>query len=368
MCRHQCTAATQLTFIYPMLQFPTREPRYGNKLYSRRLGLRLAERKDFAQSIGHAAAQRSPDGISLAQPRRRMGTSGLVALAETYGLERGELHQLKLAAESFFDEFREQLARCTDAPIRLGELAQSISSFTESCGGTPSGQLVMVGSENSVVAILKVDRALACALVDCVISGKTAADLSDRRLTPIEEHLLSNTLATACLRSAALALTHLFKPGTELRKIEPGAASDSFEELVLARITCQIGAGTGSLELAFPMMRNVRLQTGPVSARALTSSSIDDQDKLRLRLADARTELVAVLGQLMMPLEVVRALGPGSVLSLRNMKDGVPGVELRCGDQVLFSGAVVAHRGWRRFVIQQTGVSDDRREQRRVDA
>jgi flagellar motor switch protein FliM len=297
-----------------------------------------------------------------------MSASGLVALAGTYGLERGELRQLKLAAESFFDEFRAQLALCTGAPIRLGELAQSISTFNECCGATAPCQLVVVGSENRVAALLKIDRALACALVDCVMSGKTAGDVSDRKLTPVEENLLSNTIATACLRSAALELTETSRPGAELKRIESGTVADSLEQLVLARITCQMGAGAGALELAFPITRNAKTRAHSAAARALIPTSIDDRDKLRLRLADARAELVAVLGQVMMPLDAVRALQPGSVLSLRNMKDGVPAVELHFGDQVLFSGAVVAHRGWRRFVIQQTGVSDDRREQRRLDA
>lgn len=92
------------------------------------------------------------------------------------------------------------------------------------------------------------------------------------------------------------------------------------------------------------------------------------ESRVRARLSDARAELVAVLGQLMMPLDAVRALRPGSILSLRPLKDGIPNVELHCQDQVLFSGAVVEHRGWRRFLIQQTGVSDGRREQSHAGA
>ena len=90
--------------------------------------------------------------------------------------------------------------------------------------------------------------------------------------------------------------------------------------------------------------------------------------KARARLAEANAELVAVLGQALMPLDAVRALGRGSILSLRPLKDGLPNVELRCENQVLFSGVVVEHRGWRRFVIQHRGVSDERTEQRVFDA
>ncbi len=296
-----------------------------------------------------------------------MHKSGLVALADTYGLDRGELQQLKLLAEGFFDALREQLASCAASSIRLTGLVQSISSFKDICAGVPVCQTVFLGSGRAVAAMVKADAAFARALVDCVISSKTSQEATGRALTPVEEHLLSNTMSTACIKAAASTLAASLSHSGELRRIEPAladSASDSSEQVVLARITCQIGGGGGALELALPLSRISKTKAHPVHL----PDSMPVESKARARLAAASAELVAVLGQVMMPLDAVRALGPGSILSLRPFKGAVPKVELRCEDQVLFSGAVVEHRGWRRFVIQQTGVSDERTEQGRVGA
>jgi hypothetical protein len=103
-----------------------------------------------------------------------MHKSGLLALADTYGLDRRELLHLKLLAEGFFDELREQLASCAGTSIKLSGMVQSISSFKEVCAGVPATQLIFLGSDKGVAALVKVDAAFARALVDCVISGRTS--------------------------------------------------------------------------------------------------------------------------------------------------------------------------------------------------
>ncbi len=293
-----------------------------------------------------------------------MNKRGLVALAETYGLDRRELQQLKLLAEAFFDELREQLAVCAGTAIRLSGLVQSISSFKEVCSGVPACQLVFLGTDKAVAVLMKADAACSRALVDCVISGKASQQTGDRALTAVEEFLLINSMTTACTRAATRALAAQLGYGGELRRIEQANAEslfDSTEQMVQARIMCQIGGASGALELALPFSRIPLTQAHPVSAAS--TDAMPAESKARARLADASAELVAVMGQIMMPLDAVRALSPGSILSLRPFKGGVPRLELQCGNQVLFSGAVVEHRGWRRFLIQQTGVSDERTEQ-----
>jgi flagellar motor switch protein FliM len=352
-----------------MLLSTTAKPHYGNKLYGGRRGGSGAEGKYFAHSCRLVTAPHHSDGISLAQCPPRMHKSGLLALADTYGLDRRELQQLKLLAEGFFDELRAQLASRAATSIRLNGLVQSISSFKDVCAGVPVCQLVFLGSDQGVAALIKADAVFARSLVDCVISGRTSQEAPGRGLTTVEEYLLSNTLATVCSRGATRTLAAQLTPGGELRRLEPALAesvSDSSEQLVLARITCRIGGGGGALELALPFSRISKPRAHPVPAHL--PDSIPAESRARARLADARAELVAVLGQAMMPLEAVRALGPGSILSLRPFIGGAPNLELHCGDQVLFSGAVVEHRGWRRFLIQQTGVSDERTEQRHPGA
>src|ERR1700731_1100987 len=105
-----------------MLLFTTREPHYGNKLYGKHRGRSRAEGKYFAQCCRQVTAPHHRSGISLAERPPRMHKSGLVALANTYGLDRRELQQLKLLAEGFFDELREQLAACAATSIRLRAL------------------------------------------------------------------------------------------------------------------------------------------------------------------------------------------------------------------------------------------------------
>jgi flagellar motor switch/type III secretory pathway protein FliN len=206
-------------------------------------------------------------------------------------------------------------------------------------------------------------------LVDSVIAGKTRQDPVPRALTAIEERLFLNTMAMACVRSASRALAARPVTSGELRRIEPTLAqsiSDPAENFGLAGITCQIGTAIARLELALPLSRFSLPMAHPLPASA--QQAISAESKARAQLAHANAELVAVLGQTMMPLDAVRALGPGSILALRRMKDGLPDVELRCGQQVLFSGAVVEHRGWRRFVIRQTGVADERTEEPGLNA
>ena len=171
------------------------------------------------------------------------------------------------------------------------------------------------------------------------------------------------------MRSATRALAARPPGNGELHRIDPTVAesvADPSEQMGLARISCQIGGAIGIVELALPFAQFSKPKTHPLAISAY--DSMPAESKARARLANANAELVAVLGQASLPLDAIRALGPGSILSLRPLKDGLPNVELRCENQVLFSGAVVEHRGWRRFLIQHTGVSDERTDQRTFDA
>ena len=149
-----------------------------------------------------------------------MDKRGLVALAETYGLDRRELQQLKLLAEAFFDELREQLALCAGTAVRLSGLVQSISTFKEVCSGVPASQLVFLGTDKTVAVLMKADTAFASALVDCVISGKASQRTAERALTAVEEFLLLNSMTTVCTRAATRALAAQLGYSGELRRIE----------------------------------------------------------------------------------------------------------------------------------------------------
>ena len=293
-----------------------------------------------------------------------MHKTGLLALADTYGLDRRELLHLKLVAENFFNDLRDRLSAAIGIPLRLSGIAQSLSVFKDVSADVPRSRRICFGSDKGIGAIVTADRSFACALVDCLISGKSMPDGVQRQLTAVEENLFANTFAAACSRSVEQVLTATIGSEGELRRVEPSTeagAAEWTDQLVLARIEAQVSAGGGVLGLALPFSPMAKARRHPAFARA-TASRLG-RDKAIAQLGEARAELVAVLGQLPLTLDSVGALGPGSILALRPLKDGLPILELHCGGQVLFSGAVVEHRGWRRFLIQQKGDTDERSQQ-----
>jgi flagellar motor switch protein FliM len=304
------------------------------------------------------------NGISLADRPSRMHKTGLLALADTYGLDRRELQHLKLLAETFFNDLRDRLAAAAGIPIRLSGLTQSLSAFKDICDEVPLCRRALFGTDKSIGAIVKADQSLAAALVESLISGKSSPDGAQRKLTAMEENLLAHTFAAACNRSVAHVLAGKISLEGELRRIEPsiGATLPQWsDQMVLARIGAEISGGGGVLELALPFSRMTKARRHP--AFAPSASAGVGKTRAIAHLGSARAELVAVLGRLPLTLDSVGALSPGSILALRPLKDGLPVLELHCGGQVLFSGSVVEHGGWRRFLIQQTGDTDERSKQ-----
>ena len=304
----------------------------------------------------------------LLKPPLRMHKSGLIALAETYGLDRAELQQLKSVAEGFFDALRIELTAGTGAPIKLHGLTHSISTFKDIVATTAPDRCVFLGTPRQVAALISTDAGFARALVDMLISGRMLPDPGNRALTSIEQRLFSNAMSNASLRAVERVIATRTGIGN-LRRIVPTLASglaDPAERWGLARITYEVAGASGEWMIGLPPLHFSIPK--PAAAPTLAREPISAEEKARVRLADASAELVAVLGHAMLPLDAVRALRRGSILSLQPLKDGLPNVELRCGSEVLFTGAVVEHRGWRRFLIQHRGVSDERADQRVFDA
>ena len=294
-----------------------------------------------------------------------MQGNGLAALAETYGLERAELQRLKFIAESFFDDLREELTRAVAVSFRLSDLTQLVISAGEVCGGVPPCQIVFLGAHSGAAALLKVDRDFARAFVDCAIAGgATAPTPAERKLTTVEERLLTNTFGNACLRSAQRTVARILDQGEPLRLIRAADTPNTSvlaasERIVMARIACQFGGGGGAIEFGLTVEHLAKLSSRPAPAPPKNPQSAAGEHKIRSSLAAARADLVAVLGKVMMPLDTVRALVPGAVVVLQPIRSGIPRVELYWAHQRLFSGAVVEHCGWRRLLIQKIGGSDE---------
>jgi len=292
-----------------------------------------------------------------------MHKSGLLALADTYGLDRRALQHLKLLAENFFNDLRDRLS-ARGVSIRLTGLAQSVAAFKDTGAEVPLWRRTFFGTAKSIGAIVTADQSFAATLVDTLISGKCSPDAAQRKLTAIEENLFANTFAAACSRSVAHTLTGNIGVEGELRRMEPslgGGLPEWSDQMVLARIEAEMSGGCGGLELALPFSPMAKTRKHPTFTQPAPAAV--GKSKAIAQLGDARAELVAVLGRMPLTLDRVGALRPGSILTLRQLQEGVPILELHCGGQVLFSGAVVEHRGWRRFLIQQTGDMDERSKQ-----
>jgi flagellar motor switch protein FliM len=308
-----------------------------------------------------------------------MHKSGLAALADSYRAEHAELERLKTAAEAFFGDLRDALTQCAGTSATTAELKLSHQTCEQLCENSLPHQIlaiatVAVGSGARVAALVKADGPMARALVDCIIAGAAnAPEQPGPALTVIEEHLFADSFRAACIASARRTLTGLLG-GADLRLLrsETGAAAmpalEPSARLLSARVTCEIGGGSGSLEIAFPAPQASTLKESPSPRPSHPPDAAASRRKLLATLGASQVGLTAVLGQVTMPLEAVRALGPGSVLILQNMRRAVAEVELHCEDQVLFSGTVVEHRGWRRFLIHRAGGFDERTEQPRFDA
>lgn len=307
-----------------------------------------------------------------------MAQEGLIALAESYGLERNELHQLKILAENFFDKLREELLGYAGRSIRMVDLAQSTSSFNDfSTDPVATRHLMFLGFTDQIIAMMRLDDDLAYALIECMLGSGAGAkpDAPERKMTAVEERIIANTLGVATVRTAQRVLAPMLHDSSNLRmlRIEHRAAlvPDTFapaEALVNARVRCDAGARGGWIELGLPFSLIYKIRHDLVPARPKTAAAVDSLDKARTFLADAAMDLAAVLGRLSLPLSGVRTLRPGSILMLQKTRRGLPTIELRSGNQALFEGTIVEQDGWYRFLIDKTGGSDERSNSNRYHA
>jgi hypothetical protein len=299
-----------------------------------------------------------------------MKKSGLAALAESYGLERAELHHLKLLGERFFDQLREELARFTARPIRLAELKQWTDSFESFCTTPGYDHIMILGFGDESMVAVRMDRAFALGLISAVLRWRERDEVSGSGelapLTVAEAYILANTLGDALVRTVGLVFGALFGRHTGLRMIamehRPGLVANTFsptERLVAAGVKCLLGSSGGAVEMGVSLsaLRRVRARLVPAMVKPRDPAAA--LRKARQGLAGASLELAAVLGDFVTSFDQVRALGPGSVVTLQKMAGTVPRVELRAGEQVLCAGTVAEDRGWYRFLVGEKGAMND---------
>jgi flagellar motor switch protein FliM len=306
-----------------------------------------------------------------------MPKEGLIALADSYGLERTELHQLKVLAESFFDKLREDLVSYAGRSIRMVDLSQTTSSFNDfSIDPVAARHLLFVGSNHQIVAVIRLDHELAAALVDSMLGGADAKPSTpDRKMTAVEERVIANTLGAAIVNTAQRVIAPMLQAGINLRlfRIEhrAGLVGDTLpaaEQMVTARVRCDAGGGGGWIELALPFPTIYKIRAGLTPAKARSIDPTGGELRARTLLADASLELSAVLGEVTLPLSGIRKLKPASILMMQKTLHGLPSVELRSGGQTLFTGKIIQQDGWYRFLIEKTGGNDERADSDDTDA
>jgi len=298
-----------------------------------------------------------------------MPKEGLTALADSYGLERNELHQLKILAEGFFDKLREDLLGYVGRSLRMVDLTQATSSFAEfSTDPVAARHLMFLGFTDQNIAVMRLDDELAAALIGCMLGGaKAKPDAPERKMTAVEERVIANTVGSAIVRTAQRVLGPMLHDSLNLRLLRmehrPGLVADTFapsEQLVTARVRCDAGAKGGFIEFGLPFSLIYKIRASLTPVRSQTAVATDGEHKARTFLGDASMELSAVLGRLTLPLSGIRTLGPGSLLMLQKAERGLPSIELRSGEHPLFTGMIVEQDGWYRFLIDKTGGTDER--------
>jgi flagellar motor switch protein FliM len=298
-----------------------------------------------------------------------MPKEGLTALAESYGLERNELHQLKILTESFFDKLREDFLSYAGRSIRMVELTQNTSIFSDfATDPVAARHLVFFGFATQTIAVVRLDDNLARALLDGMLGGGDAKPASpERKMSAVEERVIANTIGAAIVKTAQRVLGPIIHESLNLRLIRiehrPVMVADTLppsEQMVTARVRCDAGANGGWIELGLPFTLIYKIRAGLTPTRTPVTNAAGGEQRARTLLGDAALELSAVLGRLSLPLSGIRKLRAGSILMLQKTRRGLPSLELRCGDQPLFTGKIIQQDGWYRFLVDKTGGIDER--------
>ncbi len=294
--------------------------------------------------------------------------TGIAALVDSYGLERSELHQLRLLAERLFDQLREELSRLLRCPIRMLEVSQGGETMVEFCTDPHAQHLAILGFDGEAAVVVRLEKSLAFALVDAAFhtdSPTQPRDSHERKLSLTEQYILQSTLglALAAVLRRVFGIFFGSRNDLDLMRMEhsPRLVPDALppsEQIVTTGVKCLVShAGGGAIDIGIPLSVILQVRTRLVPPKTVNADG-SPVNRARRLLSGAQMQLDAVLGHRTMPLSEVHNLAPGSIILLQKMTGGVPCVELHCGGRALFSGTVVQHLGWNRFLIHRQGERD----------
>ncbi|MGH7838203.1 MAG: hypothetical protein ACREQC_10345, partial [Candidatus Binataceae bacterium] len=168
-----------------------------------------------------------------------MMKAGLLALAESYGLERGATQTLGRLGERFFELLGENFESLVAQRVKLLGLSQSVESFADFCTAAPSQHTLVCGVAGRPAMAFRIDHALTLGLVDGVL-GKYDAPSSESAESPLtvtERRILVSVLKSALGAVAPLVFPALFAdllPAATVLQIigardEAGVIADTLE-------------------------------------------------------------------------------------------------------------------------------------------
>jgi len=293
-----------------------------------------------------------------------MERNGLAALAESFALDRAELHRLTLLNRQLFEHLCKEIAVLSGNSIRITDLSLRVEDYSDFAASLwPSGFGTVIDLDHRPVGLFGLQEQIAEGLLwgDGPLSQAPETEARPKGLTRIEARVLAETVGGAIVS----AFNHVFRPlfGTSAtigrgdadgKLAVTASVLGSRGQLATAAAECAMGEFRGSLffTLLISTLHPVRAK---LTREATERGALETATKTAppAALLGANLELQAILGSLAMPLTDIRALKPGAVISLGQTREIAPRLELRYAGQPLFYGTVVEDQGWRRFVIEE---------------
>jgi len=295
-----------------------------------------------------------------------MERNGLAALAESFALDRAELHRLTLLNRQLFEHLCKELVSLSAKPIRILDLSLQVEDYSDFAAKLwPNGFGIRIDLDHRPVGVLGLQEHIAQMLLwgtDPLPQKPETDDAQPKALTKIEVRIIAETVGGAMVHAFNQAFRPLFGISASVGRNDadgklPATAGvlGGRGRLATAAIECSLGELRGSM--FFSLLLSTLLPVRAKLTRATERGAVEAATKTAppSSLLGANLELQAVLGSLAMPLTAISALKPGAVISLGEMRQTAPRLELRYAGQPLFYGTVVEDQGWRKFLIEEKG-------------
>lgn len=304
-----------------------------------------------------------------------MAKTGLAALADGYGLERGEADHCKQLGERFFEQLGDCFTPLVARRVQpIGSAGLVIEKFADFCTALPSQQTVVLGWPGQTALAFRIDYQSVLALVEGVLGRSNAEEPgtlsasteTTPRLTPTEARIVSNLLKHGLCAVTPQVLGGFIAEAAAPPTVRIGDGAglvpdtlDAAEMMVAVNGQLAVSGRSGAIALGLTLASVVaRRARTPATAEAATAA--DGVERARATLAGAQIPVAAVLGSVKLPLNTIEELRCGSIIPLGQLRAGAPKVELRTGEHTLRVGTVIAERGWYRFLVRSGEDSSER--------